>query len=95
MSKFIDEEGNVHSEGFLGGSWNKEQGVFGSNKDVNWLGQPNLERDFLGRPVQARNAFGTPIYNDDGQSLYKSSSSTDFSSGGSCSLGVLLPRVCE
>jgi hypothetical protein len=89
MSKFIDDEGNVHNEGFLGGSWNKEQGVFGTNKDVNWLGQPNLERDFLGRPVQARTAFGSPIHSDEGQPLYKSSSPTDISSGGSDALAGL------
>ena len=89
MPKFIDEEGNVHSEGFLGGSWQKEQGVFGSKKDVNWLGQPNVQRDLLGRPEQARTPFGSPIYNNEGQSLYKSSPSADYSGGGGDALAGL------
>lgn len=89
MPKFIDEEGNVHSEGLFGGSWQKDQGVFGPTKDVNWLGQPNYERDLLGRPVQAQTPFGSPIYNNEGQPLYKASPSADFSGGGGDALAGL------
>ena len=73
MSHLLDEEGNIYEQG-IGGKWNPSTGVFGQNKDTNLFGQPNIQRDFLGRPVEAR------VSNTGGRTLYKPSfSSSDYS----------------
>jgi hypothetical protein len=75
MSHLIDEQGNVYEQG-LGGGWHPQRGLFGQDKDTNLLGQPNLQRDILGRPVEARGFWGSQQRSTDGRTLYVPSSSS-------------------
>ena len=43
------------------GQWQQKQSLFSPEQDVNWLGQPTIERNILGQPKVARNWLGQPI----------------------------------
>lgn len=43
--------------------------LFGSEKDVGWTGQPNVERDFIGNPVPESTFLGGQVHGDDGRLL--------------------------
>lgn len=87
MSRLLDKEGNAYQQGSFSGQWQPETGVFGSSKDVNLFGQPNIKHDFLGQPVEARDLWGNVIHDSNGDPLYESSSSGNSFSGGGGSSG--------
>lgn len=62
MSHLLDREGNVYQQGTFG-EWERRQGLLGPGK-----GRP--ERDWLGRPEQARDESGHPVTTRSGDPLY-------------------------
>lgn len=82
MAPLLDDEGTIHDRGFLSGTYDEQQGIFGLRKDANWLGQPNVKTNFFGQPVAARDFFGQTITSSDGRPLYESASSSGGMSGG-------------
>ena len=55
----LTSEGYVYEQNWAG-QW-QQQGMFGPERDVNWLGQPNVERNILGQPKVARDWLGQPV----------------------------------
>lgn len=83
----VDDEGYVYEKGF-DGQWHQKWGWFGPQKDTNWLGQPNVKRDLLGRPKEARGPFGGFVTDKTGKLLYEPSDSGSTTSyGGDSSSG--------
>lgn len=82
----IDKDGIVHEKGW-DGQYHPKQGLFGPERDTGWTGQPNVQRDWLGRPVHS--IGGEPLYRRAG-----SSDSSDWGGGGgdaaAAALGLLL-----
>jgi hypothetical protein len=66
---YIDKDGNVHEKGW-DGQYHPKQGMFGSERDVSFPGQPNVERDLLSNPVEARDPLSNPIRSASGDSLF-------------------------
>jgi len=71
----VDSEGNVYQRGLLG-DWQRKEGVFGPQKDVDWLGNPKVKQNLVGQRVVARDFLGQPVQNASGQGLFEASSSS-------------------
>jgi len=65
----IDKDGNVHEKGW-DGQYHPKQGMFGPERDVSFPRQPNVERDLLRNPVEARDPLSNPIRSTSGDSLF-------------------------
>lgn len=75
----VDKDGVVHEKGW-DGQYHPKQGLFGPERDTNWTGQANVERDWLGNPREERDWLGRPTQSASGKTLYRRSGG---SSGGS------------
>ena len=65
----IDREGHEYEKGW-DGQYHSKHGIFGDQKNTNWLGQPNVEHDILGRPKEATGFFGEQKKSSDGVGLF-------------------------
>jgi len=93
MSHLIDDEGRVYKQGPFSNEWRQQEGLFGPEKEADWLGRPNVARDLLGRPEPARTIWGEPIRSAEGHPLYRPAGTSISSSGGdaaAAALGLLL-----
>jgi hypothetical protein len=81
MSDLIDDEGQVYYERPLIGDWQPKPGLFGIEKDANFFGQPNIRQGLFG-PIQARDAWGRPLYSSDEKPLYERNEYISSSGGG-------------
>jgi hypothetical protein len=89
----VDKDGVVHEKGW-DGQYHPKQGLFGSERDTNWTGQANVERDWLGNPKEERDWLGRPTQSAGGETLYRRSGSgsggSSSTSGGEALLYVIL-----
>lgn len=88
----VDKDGVVHEKGW-DGQYHPNQGLFGSERDTNWTGQANVERDWLGNPKEERDWLGRPTQSAGGETLYRrsgGSSGSSSTSGGEALLYLIL-----
>lgn len=75
----IDESGRLYRRAWHGG-YVPDIGWTGEKRDVNFWGEPNVQRGLFG-PEPARNQWGLPVYSFDGQPLYRRRSDMPATSG--------------